>query len=89
MSDNIEFSNIGQQELIGHSLSMFSVRTFMLNVDVLFKSSRSMSLAQKIKATMIDLSGTLHIEDTAIDGARETLEKYVDRERGTSLNRKS
>jgi len=30
---------------------------------------------QIIKSVLIDLSGTLHVEDTAIPGAREALNK--------------
>lgn len=34
-------------------------------------------MANKIKAVLIDLSGTLHIDNTVIPGAIEALKKYV------------
>jgi len=32
---------------------------------------------EAIKAVLIDLSGTLHVEDTAIPGAVDALKRYV------------
>lgn len=35
-----------------------------------------MSLGSKLKAVLVDLSGTIHIDDFVIPGALEALERY-------------
>ena len=37
----------------------------------------AVTMGAKIKAVMIDLSGTLHIEDTAIYGAQDALQRLA------------
>lgn len=36
-----------------------------------------MAARQRLKAVLIDLSGTLHIEDSAVPGAQEALSRWA------------
>ena len=42
-----------------------------------YLSKKTISKMQNIRAVLVDLSGTLHIEDTAVPGAQAALERQA------------